>query len=232
MSFLRFQRQTTASIFAASLLLMPLKVRWQQRSSKGEVISSNNAVADLSISDGNPNGNWSYGYTDLLGSAFKKYLVTDAASIAGMIHWGAAPGWPRNAASNPSIDRNVTANTISPLAGIIVPNNVLHMHPGPNGQYSVLRWTAPDTGFYTIVGFFEGLNSHPTSTDVHILLNENNALFGGDILTFMMPSNFNINRPLAAGDTIDFAVGFGTDGNYFFDSTGLSARILLRKSKN
>jgi len=30
---------------------------------------------------------------------------------------------------------------------------------------------------------------------------------------------------LAAGDTIDFAVGYGANGDYFFDSTGINATV-------
>ena len=38
---------------------------------------------------------------------------------------------------------------------------------------------------------------------------------------------FSFVRALVANDTIDFAVGFGTNGTYFNDSTGLQGTITV-----
>jgi hypothetical protein len=43
--------------------------------------------------------------------------------------------------------------------------------------------------------------------------------------SFHEPLNFSLIRQLNAGDTIDFSVGYGSNGNYFSDATGLGATI-------
>jgi hypothetical protein len=40
-------------------------------------------------------------------------------------------------------------------------------------------------------------------------------------------SSFEATLALAAGDTLDFTVGYGPDGNYFRDTTGLDVRITI-----
>ena len=37
--------------------------------------------------------------------------------------------------------------------------------------------------------------------------------------------SFMTTLTLHTGDTVDFAVGFGTDGSYLFDSTGIAATL-------
>jgi hypothetical protein len=83
---------------------------------------------------------------------------------------------------------------------------------------------------YSIGGLFEGVDYQgPTTTDVHILLN-GSSLFSDNISSYLVPSKFTILKSLSSGDTIDFAVGYGVDGNYFFDSTGLSGSITKENS--
>jgi hypothetical protein len=86
----------------------------------------------------------------------------------------------------------------------------------------VVRWTAPSSGIYRISGRFIGLDSiGPTSTDVHVRYNSKSPLFDGNITNFAVPVSFFLQINVkSAGDTIDFAVGFGADGNYSRDSTG------------
>ena len=179
-------------------------------------------VADFSIGRGNPNGNWSYGSSGALDSAFTKSTVP--INSGDLICWGATQGTPCTSTQR-AIIKNRSQGNITPLAGIVIPNNVLHLHPGQNGEYAVVRWTAPEAGLYTVSGFFEGLNSRPTSTDVHVVMNSE-TVFDAEVSTFMNPMNFDVTHVLRAGDTIEFAVGFGSDRNFFYDSTGVSAKIL------
>jgi hypothetical protein len=65
----------------------------------------------------------------------------------------------------------------------------------------------------------------PTTTDVHVLYNSV-SIFDGVVDTFWEGPSFDVNLSVAAGDTIDFAVGFGDDGTYNNDSTGLRAVII------
>jgi hypothetical protein len=175
------------------------------------------AVKDFSIT-ANPNGVWTYGWTSSLGSPLTPYTVTDTSTIPGISAWLAAGTYSANP---PYVAHNDTGVVICP--GFCVPPNDLHLHPGPNGEYSVVRWTAPSSGTIVIQGVFEGLEPDgPTSTDVHVLHNSSRSLLRGPINSYRQPLAFSgILLRVAAGDTVDFAVGFGSDGNYNGDSTGI-----------
>ena len=98
-------------------------------------------------------------------------------------------------------------------------------HPGSNGDYSILRWTAPNQGSYFLSTIFSGLENLTTS-DVHVLYN-GTSLFDENIDGFGLTAarNFSTNLSLATGDTLDFAVGFGSNRNYFNDTAGIQAVI-------
>jgi PEP-CTERM motif-containing protein len=177
-----------------------------------------NALADdiggsFSITNRNPNGAWTYG--SLSGSTLTPFTVSSSGVGSG--YWTTGSGYPVVVGNN-------TGATVfySTWAG---PTDTLILHPDPTGIASDVRWTAPSAGMYSIAGLFEGVDYvGPTTTDVHILLN-GSSLFGGNISSYLVPSTFSLLESLNAGDTIDFAVGFGLDGNYFFDSTGLAGSI-------
>ena len=174
------------------------------------------AVKDFSIT-ANPNGVWTYGWTSSLGSPLTPYTVSDTSFIAGLSQWLA----DRTPSANPRVSHNDTGVIICPA--YCVPPNDLLLHPGPNGEYTVVRWTAPSSGTIVIQGVFEGLDyGAPTSTDVHVLHNSSHSLLRGPINSYRQPLAFSgILLRVAAGDTIDFAVGFGSNGNYNGDSTGI-----------
>ena len=99
-------------------------------------------------------------------------------------------------------------------------------HPGPNGEPSVFRFTAPAAGPYRLESSFFGSDNVGTSTDVHVLLN-NAPIFNGTVSGFGTNSGpaFNTHLVLPAGDRVDFAIGFG-NGAFFNDTTGISARLV------
>ena len=45
------------------------------------------------------------------------------------------------------------------------------VHPGPQGEYSVVRWTAPAADRYAVEAIFQGLPQPPATTDAHLLHN-------------------------------------------------------------
>ena len=71
---------------------------------------------------------------------------------------------------------------------------------------------------------FLGIDTHGTTTDVHILLN-GNSIFSGLINGYGSQADFSESLSLVAGDKLDFMVGFGSNFNFSFDSTGLSATL-------
>jgi hypothetical protein len=186
--------------------------------------STYNAVADFSSS--NPSGTWSYG-TGTLGSSFTPMTVyTDNAfSIAGLSEWAPAV----QVSNTPSIIRNNSGATFYNFSSVLIPTNVLDIHPGTDTDV-IVKWTAPSAGTYSISGLFELLDTRPTGVIGEIF--ENSAQIYSGILTgpaAVAPGtpggseSFSFTLTMAAGTTLYF--GVNNDGNYLNDSTGFSAII-------
>ena len=175
------------------------------------------AVADFSKAN-NPNGVWSYGDTPTRGGSFSLYDVA-ASSVVGLEGWSV--GGADITAYPPYVMHNNTPDPITYIS-FTLPPDLLNLHPGPNGENTVVRFTAPATGTYSVAGRFQGLDS--TSTDVSVLKNSGTTLFSGNIWGYGDTVPFGLNLALNSGDTIDFSVGFG-NGDYAFDSTGFSVII-------
>jgi hypothetical protein len=172
------------------------------------IASIYDAVSDFSSTD-NPNRVWSYGWSETLGSTFHRY-TNQAKNPGGVDVWYES--------GNQLVAHNGTG-----VASIAWPVDQLGFHPGQNNVYSVIRWTAPNTEIYTINATFIG--SDNATTDVHVL-NNGNSLFQGDINGFGSTAQFSpTSIAINAGDTIDFAVGWGANGNINSDTTGVSATI-------
>jgi hypothetical protein len=185
--------------------------------SAGMTVTSWDAAADFSAA-ANPNGAWSYGWSASRGSAFNTDTVT--TTFAGLSVWTNA-----GTQLEPDVFFNGTGTDINPNGTNPIPAGTLAFHPGPTGQNAVVRWSAPTSGAYNLTAIFTGRDTVGTTTDVAVLSN-GVQLFGGEVTGFLATQSF-VAGPLNlnAGDTIDFTVGAGTDGTYFYDSTGLSAQI-------
>jgi hypothetical protein len=165
----------------------------------------------------NPNGAWSYGWSESLGSAFE--LSTGVVDVSGIS--GHTPDLFGTKA--PLVSHNDTAGTVS-IGTVIWPPDGIILHPGPGGEIAVLRFTAPSDGTFAVSGNFTSQDIFGATTDVHVLHN-GAAVFDGEIGTEQFIA-FSESFAGAAGDTIDVAVGFG-NGSYSFDSTGLEATITM-----
>lgn len=129
--------------------------------------------------------------------------------------------------SSDGVDPNVTRNgNKRPLTGLGITWQAgqMALHPGPKGEYSVVRWTCPAEGVYWIDAAFAGIAKSAT-TDVHVLHNGRSVHEGlVNVDDHGNESVFSRKREMAAGDTLDFAVGFG-NGFYGADTTALSVRV-------
>lgn len=164
----------------------------------------------------NPNGVWTYGSEPTLAGEFSAY--TFSGTFSGAQFWGA------DANGDPPLDfYNPTASTIQTSATAFLAPGQSAFHPGPNGEYSVYRFTAPATGVYALIGAFVAIDQHPTTTDIHILLDDV-SIFDGNLNSSNSGTTYATNLALTGGDTLDFAVGFG-NGDYSFDSTGIDAKL-------
>jgi hypothetical protein len=179
-------------------------------------------AADFSPTN-NPNGVWSYGWSQTLGSTF--VLDTVHQIKDGLDEWVPVDG-------GPGVYHNGTPDPIISNGTVLVQPGEFGMHPGATGEYSVVRWTAPEDGVISLATMFFGQDFvGPTTTDVHILHN-GSSFFDGIVNGFGPGSGPSFARSLAvsAGDAVDVAVGYGPDGNYNNDSTGVAATIAYTPS--
>ena len=167
------------------------------------------ANADFSATS-NPNGAWSYGWTATLGSPLHLYPSTNPSNTSAW--WD--PAIERMGA--PSFWKNTSASTQFGVA----PGET-SLHPGPNNEFSVLRWTAPSASDCTVNAQF--LAGHDGDTDAYVL--KNGATIFSAETTNINPS-FGQTIRLSAGDTLDFAVG--SKGSYYSDNTPVSVTIAAK----
>ncbi len=187
-------------------------------------------VTDFSIaSNSGVNGVWSYGQTPALGGGYSFSLLPNAQASEplnpNLESWkGTVPGFTE---TYPVILHNKTAVTQSYGGTATSEPDELLFHPGPTGEFSVLRFVVPTTGAYRVQGAFTGRDTANATTDAHILLNGGaSSLFTGDI-NINAGGNvaaFNLIQSFTAGDTLDFVVGNG-NAAYFNDSTGLKLSV-------
>ncbi len=181
------------------------------RSASAQSGTAYHAVTDFSATQ-NPNGAWSYGFTQTRGTAFTR--MTMPISDANYSYWGAT-------SLGPFVVKNNTGATINDGARSHPPD-MLNLDPSHDGRNSVVRWTAPASGTYRIAGRFQGLDN--TTTDVAVLKNSSETLLSGNINGKGAQTPFDLTVSVAANDTIDFSVGQGTSGS-LFDGTGLAVSI-------
>ena len=79
---------------------------------------------------------------------------------------------------------------------------------------------------YQVAARFSGLNTHGTTTDVHVLTNSV-PIFAGAVNGFGAGSGpaFNGIVTLNAGGYLDFAVGRGANNEFSYDGTALSIQV-------
>ncbi len=108
--------------------------------------------------------------------------------------------------------------------GITWKPRALSFHPGPKGEYGVVRYIAPMGGDYRINADFAGIDEK-TTTDVHVL-RRSESLFDSliNLEGHGRDAHFSGSSHLQKGESMDFVVGFG-NGNYGYDSTGVDVTI-------
>jgi hypothetical protein len=130
---------------------------------------------------------------------------------------------------DPCVTRNATTHVVRGL-GITWAPGQLAFHPGRNGEYGVVRWTAPEAGPVDFAAVFTGIAEKAT-TDVHVLHN-GKAIFDAPINVGDggNTASFSKKFPVQQGDTIDCAVGYG-NGNYGADTTALAVSVTAASGK-
>ncbi len=175
----------------------------------------------------NPNGVWSYGYKPTPAGAFQSD-VTSASS-------GESPtpnviGWL--VPSGGVIDYNQT-QAVQQYSSVNWMPGEIRMHPTTTpGRPSVLRFTAPAAGTYSVAATMFKVDTSgtgETGTAVHV---------NGSQVYSQVVSGYRFNAgavtgaysdaglDLAAGDVIDLQVGLAGTG-YGFNSTGVTFQVMF-----
>jgi len=187
----------------------------------------------------NPSGVWSYGFSSLRLDAFALFpgppfsgrFNSFATYKVTVTQWGRNLRFPTN---HPMVMKNVSQAGLTRTNNldIVMPAATLAVSSGdrPNPTYSIVRFTVPKSGRYSIEAVFSGIQfsgkEGGTTTDVHVLVN-GSPVFDGQILGFGENQRYVSATPvfLSAGATVDFAVGPGINENLSDDWTGLTAIV-------
>jgi hypothetical protein len=179
----------------------------------------------------NPYEVWTYGYIASPDCKGPLIPYTNKGTMPGF------PGVPRqfdwwgrgttfDANDLPHVSQTPGDTLLSPMR--LSPHGI-SMHPGPQNQCSVVRFTVPEQGNYRMMGRFWAQNQSGTDTDTMIAYNGTIDAATNKRVQINGPVTNNhfeltgAGKPLAAGDTIDFMVG--SRGSFFSDSTGLHGFI-------
>jgi hypothetical protein len=168
-------------------------------------VVSADLVADFS-STANPSGPWTFGYTlaSPEGDAGALIPFTTPSSSMNVDLWIDPTHVNLNA---PAIFHNGSNSAVNGVA----PGEVA-LHPGSVQEYAIARWTAPVAGKYAVkVQFKEG-----DSGDTNGLFLHNGVVLVNEASTSTNAVH-DITVTVAAGDTLDVAVG--NKGDFNFDST-------------
>ncbi len=175
-------------------------------------------IVDSYSAVNNPNGQWSYGYkTGLTSAAFIPY-GNNFEFAPGLTAWSAL-----NDFSTPLVAHNTDSALLNFGGGIHLIDGI-ELHPGPNGEVSVARFTVLESGYYSVDGSFSPGDLAFGSTDAHVFIG-GQEVFSQDVSG--LPVAFNVPlRFLETGSFIEFVVGWGPNQDFFYDNTNLKAKIV------
>jgi hypothetical protein len=188
----------------------------------------------------NPNKVWQYGYSatnSLDPSQFRLDGYADPSGPIGFWHPSVShqpgPGWYPYIAFN-----STNQSQFGSKKGWAARAGEIAMEASNSGQFSLVRFVAPEDGTYKVSAQFEGIHFGLSTTDVHVL-HDGTALFDADIDGYGGDPAFHKvegTHPTAAysaevelktNDTVTFAVGYGKNKTNYCDTTGLFAQVVL-----
>ena len=149
----------------------------------------------------NPNGPWSYG---------RKWTISESDFDLFTAHWGSVQtkGWYLGGSTwSPSIQSNV----------LVWANDNRYGYP-------VVRWTAPQSGVYSLAGKFWGADSRGVDSLVYVAIN-GDVIFNEHVTAYLEEDHFSFESlHVNQGDKIDFIVKWaGNNNSHDANWTGISA---------
>ena len=195
------------------------------------VISTN--VFDLATdysTNANPSGAWTFGWkTNLTDS-----IIPDTNTFTSTLGAGTFSYWTRLPGNLSGLHKNISAQTgTSDFGQGVYPPGTVTFFPGLNGQvdnFGAIRFTAPSNGLYSVkcavVSYLNGLSS--SDADFHVVRGAT-ELLGAQVpansTTVTNGSGYTNTLSLAAGESLDFLVGRGLDGQ--FAGSGLKIALTI-----
>ena len=206
--------------------------------------------ADFSFNDNpalpTPNQVWQYGYSETSSLAPDQFRVDTQSDPVDLQcdptrsigFWHPAPNPGPGPGYYPYVAYNTTKQPQVGCKGWAVRPGEIAMEASNNGQFSLVRFTAPIAGTYKVSAQFEGIHYGLSTTDVHVLHNATSLFdadidgYGGDpafhkIKGANPAASYSGQLELKANDTLTFAVGYGKDKTNSGDTTGLFAQVVL-----
>jgi alpha-galactosidase len=145
--------------------------------------------------------------------------------LAGMRSWSA----DELGGSDPCVSHNPTPHART-VANIRWEPGQLSFHPGPKGEYSVVRFTASETGAYDVGAMFTAIDQD-TTTEVFVLQDGEPTFHGWVNLHGQeKKTGYDTELALTTGSVLDFVVGWG-NGSHICDSTGLEIQLVSPSGK-
>ncbi|MEM9878891.1 MAG: VPLPA-CTERM sorting domain-containing protein [Pseudomonadota bacterium] len=181
------------------------------------------ALADVTPAN-NPNGVWSYGGYSSFDDPDAFVLFTETTVRGPNVEgWRLPPG---NLSATYFVAKNFSNTLFAPDPGTVVyPAGSVIVHPRQNGEQVVVRFTAPSSGKYEIdAEFAAGDTATLSDAQIFVSGSQSSATTLGDVTAGQMQEFSDIFH-LIGGDTVDFVVGWGSNNNFFSDSTLLQVTI-------
>jgi hypothetical protein len=186
----------------------------------------------------NPNGAWYYGYRlSTTGTSLTPYTENTNAVFYSEPGLDTLNIWRAAATNVPYVGKNMTGATIVGGGGTIIPAGQVELDPGgigsPSSQYnsvSVVRWTAPTSGTYTLafaLARFGGTNGSgadvPGETEFDVL-SGGVSIYTTQVSGYAFGPTTTLTETLAAGQFLDFAASV-SNNNDNWDHLGVQLTI-------
>lgn len=187
-------------------------------------VSNADLTSDFSITNGNPNGAWSYGYMASSPTGAFTAFTSSGTSVVGP---GTFDFWSSSMSFTVPAAYKLVAGTLNGYNGGVggVSLGQVSLHSGSAGELGAIRYTAPSAQLVDLSAFFGSGDSFGSEgkVDTYLVHNGSTILFSS--LNTGVDENFSLSSfNLAAGDTLDMIVGQGQDG-YFYDTTPVNLTV-------
>jgi len=129
----------------------------------------------------------------------------------------------------PVLGVNTTASTVS-FQTVDLPTGTLLFHPDSNPAGTgdaILAFVAPTAGTYNFAGTVSRLDRTGNGNGVNVIFGVNGARLSTTLLSNAAGSSFSFNQSYTLAANEALYIGVNNNGEYTYDSTGLSGSVSL-----